>query len=279
MPSKRVKVIFIYIVFIGLAAAVLFPLYWTFLVSTRAKIALFDRPIPYVTGFEVENYSRPFLVDLYGRYLLNSLIIASGNAVLVLAMAIPAAYALSRFKIRGRENIFFWLITNRMAPPAIFIIPLYLIFSGSVFRGIRLIDTHLGMILVYCIFNLPFAIWLLKGMIDGLPIELDEAAVVDGCSYLGILRRVIIPVAKPSIVVTGVLIWLFSWNEMLFASILTSTRANTITAGILKFVTVVGVDWGEMAAVSVVCLIPAAILVGFAQKHVVAGLTFGAVKE
>ena len=279
MPSKRVKVIFISIVFIGLAAAVLFPLYWTFLVSTRAKIALFDRPIPYVTGFEVENYSRPFLVDLYGRYLLNSLIIASGNAVLVLAMAIPAAYALSRFKIRGRENIFFWLITNRMAPPAIFIIPLYLIFSGSVFRGIRLIDTHLGMILVYCIFNLPFAIWLLKGMIDGLPIELDEAAVVDGCSYLGILRRVIIPVAKPSIVVTGVLIWLFSWNEMLFASILTSTRANTITAGILKFVTVVGVDWGEMAAVSVVCLIPAAILVGFAQKHVVAGLTFGAVKE
>lgn len=279
MPSKRVKVIFIYIAFIGLAAAVLFPLYWTFLVSTRTKVALFDKPVPYVTGFEVENYSRPFLVDLYGHYLLNSLIIASGNAVLVLAMAIPAAYALSRFKIRGRENIFFWLITNRMAPPAIFIIPLYLIFSGSVFRGIRLIDTHLGMILVYCIFNLPFAIWLLKGMIDGLPIELDEAAVVDGCSYLGILRRIIIPVAKPSIVVTGVLIWLFSWNEMLFASILTSTRANTITAGILKFVTVVGVDWGEMAAVSIACLIPAAILVGFAQKHVVAGLTFGAVKE
>ena len=279
MPNKRVKVIFIYIAFIGLAAVVLFPLYWTFLVSTRTKIALFDKPVPYVTGFAVENYSRPFLVDLYGRYLLNSLIIASGNAVLVLAMAIPAAYALSRFKIRGRENIFFWLITNRMAPPAIFIIPLYLIFSGSVFRGIRLIDTHLGMILVYCIFNLPFAIWLLKGMIDGLPIELDEAALMDGCSYLGILRRVIIPVAKPSIVVTGVLIWLFSWNEMLFASILTSTRANTITAGILKFVTVVGVDWGEMAAVSVACLIPAAILVGFAQKHIVAGLTFGAVKE
>ena len=279
MPNKRVKLIFIYIAFIGLAAAVLFPLYWTFLVSTRTKIALFDKPVPYVTGFEVENYSRPFLVDLYGHYLLNSLIIASGNAVLVLAMAIPAAYALSRFKIRGRENIFFWLITNRMAPPAIFIIPLYLIFSGSVFRCIRLIDTHLGMILVYCIFNLPFAIWLLKGMIDGLPIELDEAAVVDGCSYLGILRRIIIPVAKPSIVVTGVLIWLFSWNEMLFASILTSTRANTITAGILKFVTVVGVDWGEMAAVSIACLIPAAILVGFAQKHVVAGLTFGAVKE
>jgi len=156
VPNKRVKVIFIYIAFIGLAAVVLFPLYWTFLVSTRTKVALFDKPVPYVTGFEVENYSRPFLVDLYGHYLLNSLIIASGNAVLVLAMAIPAAYALSRFKIRGRENIFFWLITNRMAPPAIFIIPLYLIFSGSVFRGIRLIDTHLGMILVYCIFNLPF---------------------------------------------------------------------------------------------------------------------------
>ena len=279
MQNRRAKLILIYIAFIGMAVAVLFPLYWTLLVSTTTKVALFEKPVPYPTEFVVENYSRPFLKDLYGGYLLNSLIIASGNAALVLALAIPAAYALCRFKIRGREHIFFWLITNRMAPPASFIIPLYMIFSGSVFPGIRLIDTHLGMILVYCIFNLPFAIWLLKGMIDAIPVELDEAAVVDGCSYLGILWKIIIPVAKPSIAVTAVLIWLFSWNEMLFASILTGTRANTIPTGVLKFVTVVGIDWGEMAAVSIVCLIPAAILVGVAQKHIVAGLSFGAVKE
>ena len=279
MQNKRVKLVFIYIAFIGIAAGVLFPLYWTFLVSTKGKALLFDKPSLYVTQFDIENYSRPFLKDLYGHYLLNSLIIASGNAALVLSLAIPAAYALSRFKIRGQENIFFWLITNRMAPAAIFIVPLYMIFSGRVFRGIRLIDTHFGMILVYCIFNLPFAIWLLKGTIDAIPVELDEAALIDGCSHLGIIWRVMLPVAKPTIVVTAVLIWLFSWNEMLFASILTGTRANTITAGILKFVTVVGVDWGEMAAVSIVCLIPAAIFVSVVQRQIVAGLTFGAVKE
>lgn len=279
MQSKSVKLIFIYIAFILIALAVLFPLYWTFLVSTRGKTSLFDKPIPYVTEFDSENYIRPFFKDLYGRYLLNSLIIASGNVAIVLALAIPAAYALSRFKIQGQKHIFFWLITNRMAPPAVFIVPLYMIFSGRVFRGFRLIDTHIGMMLIYCIFNLPFAIWLLKGMIDGLPLELDEAALVDGCSHLGILWRIIVPVSKPAIAVTAVLTWLFSWNEMLFASILTSTRANTITAGILKFVTVVGVDWGEMAAVSIVCLVPAALFVSVAQKYIVTGLTFGAVKE
>jgi multiple sugar transport system permease protein len=161
-----------------------------------------------------------------------------------------------------------------MAPPAVFIVPFFLIFTRV---GLR--DTKLGMILLYCIFNLPFAIWLLKGMMDAIPKELDEAALIDGCSLWGVLTHVILPLAKPGIMVTAILTWIFAWNEYLFASILTSVNARTITTGLAEFVTVIGTNWGEMAAVSMVCLIPAVIFIGIAQKHIIAGLTFGAVKD
>jgi multiple sugar transport system permease protein len=161
-----------------------------------------------------------------------------------------------------------------MAPPAVFIVPFFLIFTRL---GLR--DTRIGIILLYCIFNLPFAIWLLKGMIDSIPKELDEAAYIDGCSLLGVLWNVILPLAKPGIMTTAILTWIFAWNEYLFAAILTSVNARTITTGLAEFVTVIGTNWGEMAAVSVVCLIPAVIFIGIAQRHIIAGLTFGAVKD
>jgi multiple sugar transport system permease protein len=260
--------------------AILFPIYWTFVVSTKAKVELLDRrPVPYPTRFLKENYTRPFIKGIYGQYLRNSIIISLGNVILVLVLAIPATYALSRFNLKGEKHIFFWLITNRMAPPAAFIIPLYLIFSGKLLSFIRLIDTHFVLILVYCLFNLPFAIWLLRGTIDGIPVEMDEAALVDGASYLRILWKIIIPLAKPTIAVAAVLVFLFSWNEMLLASILTGTKASTITPGIVKFATMAGTDWSEMAAVSIVCLLPAFLFLGFTQKYIITGLTFGAMKE
>ena len=135
------------------------------------------------------------------------------------------------------------------------------------------------MILVYCVFNLPFAVWLLKGIIDGIPKDLDDAALIDGCSIWGVLGRVIVPLAKPGIAVTVLLTWLFAWNEYIFAMILTSVRARTITTGLAEFVTVVGIKWGEMAAVSMITMIPALLLLSFVQRYIVAGLTFGAVKE
>jgi multiple sugar transport system permease protein len=116
-------------------------------------------------------------------------------------------------------------------------------------------------------------------MIDSIPKELDEAAYIDGCSLLGVLWNVILPLAKPGIMTTAILTWIFAWNEYLFAAILTSVNARTITTGLAEFVTVIGTNWGEMAAVSVVCLIPAVIFIGIAQRHIIAGLTFGAVKD
>ena len=270
----QTKLAFIYLVCILLTIITLFPIYWMVIISLRSKLEIFAGPKLYQTSIFADNYYRPLFKDIYGKFLINSLIIATGNTGLVMLLAIFATYAFSRFKIRGSGSLFFWTITNRMAPPAAFILPFFLIFTK-----IRLIDTHIGLILLYCIFNLPFAIWLLKGMIDVIPKELDEVAAIDGCSILGTIWHVILPVAKPGLAVTAMMIWIFSWNEYLFASIMTSMKARTITTGLAEFVTVIGTNWGEMAAVSVVCLLPAVIFLGYIQKYIITGLTFGAVKE
>ena len=270
----QTKLAFIYLVCILLTIITLFPIYWMVIISLRSKLEIFAGPKLYQTSIFADNYYRPLFKDIYGKFLINSLIIATGNTGLVLLLAMFAAYAFSRFRIFGSGTLFFWTITNRMAPPAAFILPFFLIFAK-----IRLIDTHIGLILLYCIFNLPFAIWLLKGMIDVIPKELDEVAAIDGCSILGTIWHVILPVAKPGLAVTAMMIWIFSWNEYLFASILTSMKARTITTGLAEFVTVIGTNWGEMAAVSVVSLLPAVIFLGYIQKYMITGLTFGAVKE
>ncbi|HSV32367.1 MAG TPA: carbohydrate ABC transporter permease [Atribacteraceae bacterium] len=274
IKKKTLRMTLVYVVCTLIAVATLFPVYWMFVVSSRTRLGIFGDFNLLPTSFHAQNYIRPFFQDVYGRFLLNSLIIASGNTLLVIFLAVLSTYVFSRFRVPGSSNLFFWTITNRMAPPAVFILPFFLIFTGL---GIR--DTWLGMILLYCIFNLPFAIWLLKGMMDSIPRELDEAAYMDGCSLWGVLIHVIVPLARPGIMVTAILAWIFAWNEYLFASILTSVNARTMTTGLAAFVTVIGTEWGEMAAVSMVSLIPAVIFIGIAQKHIIAGLTFGAVKE
>jgi glycerol transport system permease protein len=279
--SKKVHTgVLIYVVWIVLSLVTLSPIYWMFLVSARTRVELFDAPKLYQTTFYAENYIRPLFVDIYGKYLYNSLIIATGNTILVVICSVLATYALSRYRVKGDQNIFFWTITNRMAPPAAFMFPLFLLFSRVLVVGdFRMFDTHIGLILVYCLFNLPFAIWLLKGIVDGIPTDIDDAARVDGASTLQIIWKLIVPLAAPGIAITALLSWIFAWNEYLFAATLTSVRARTITTGLTEFVTVVGTNWGEMAAIAIVCILPALIFLVLVQKYIVAGLTFGAVRE
>jgi len=160
-----------------------------------------------------------------------------------------------------------------MGPEAAFIIPYYLMMNR-----LGLYDNTLGLILCYSLFNLPLAIWLMKSGLDVVPREMDEAALVDGCSISKLLRYVVLPMATPSIAAASILVFIFSWNEYLFASVLTGLRARTITVGLLGFITTVGIRWGEMAAVSMVALIPTLVTVAVLQKYIVSGLTLGAVK-
>ncbi len=280
-----------YGIWIFMTVLTLLPIWWMFVVSMRTRVELFARPNLALSRLWLENYSNVLTDSTFQRYMTNSLVVSTGNALLVMVLALLATYALSRYKLAGRDNIFFWLITNRMAPPAAFLLPLFImftrtfrieeitIFDVTLVQGWTLYDTQIGLILLYCVFNLPFAIWLLKGVIDGIPIELDDAAMIDGAGLLGVLRYVILPLSAPGLAVTAILSWIFAWNEYLFAANLTSVNARTITTALAEFVTVTGTNWGELAAMSMITLIPSAIIVILAQRYIVMGLTFGAVKE
>lgn len=270
----------IYAVWGAVALITLVPIYWMIVVSARSRVQLFDRPSFIIRTFFEENYTNIINDSTLRGYMMNSIMIATLNALLVTGLALLACYALSRWNLAGADNIFFWTITNRMAPPAVFLLPLFLLFTKTFKIGDwTLYDTRIGLILLYCVFNLPFAIWVLQGMIDGIPIELDEAAMVDGAGTGRILWRIIIPLAAPGLAIVAILSWVFAWNEYLFAATLTSVEARTITTGLAEFVTVTGTNWGEMAAVATLTLIPALIFISFVQRYIVLGLTFGAVKE
>jgi ABC-type glycerol-3-phosphate transport system permease component len=257
----------------------LFPIYWMFVVSAKSRVELFGAPNFIIRSFFLQNYTDTLQNPAFQRYMINSIVVASANALLVTTLALLACYAVSRYRLVGKENIFFWTITNRMAPPAVFLLPLFLLFTQWFAIGEwSLYDTRIGLILLYCVFNLPFAIWTLRGVVDSIPRELDEAAYVDGANTFQVLTRVILPLARPGLAVTAILTWVFAWNEYLFAATLTSVDARTITTGLAEFVTVTGTNWGQMAATATLTLLPALLLVGLAQRHIVAGLTFGAVK-
>jgi len=276
---KRLGRAGVYVVWIIATILVLLPIYWMFIVSARSRVELFDTPSFIQTTFFAENYIKPLSDPTFQRYLANSLIIASCNALLVTVLALLATYALSRWRLKGEGSIFFWTISNRMAPPAAFMLPLFLLFTRVLKIGtFSFFDTQIGLILLYCIFNLPFAIWLLKGIVDGIPVELDEAALVDGASLFTVLTKIIVPLAAPGIAICAVLTWVFAWNEYLFAATLTSVNARTVTTGLAEFVTVTGTNWGQMAALSMISMLPALIFLVFVQRYIVVGLTFGAVK-
>jgi glycerol transport system permease protein len=269
-----------YALWIVASLVTLVPIYWMFVISARSRVQLFDRPNFIIHSFFEQNYINVINNETFRGYMVNSVIISTANAVLVVVLALLATYALSRWRLAGADNLFFWTITNRMAPPAVFLLPLYLLFTGTFKVGDwRLYDTRIGLILLYCIFNLPFSIWLLQGIIDSIPVELDEAALVDGAGIGMVLWRIIVPLAAPGLATAAILSWVFAWNEYLFAATLTSVDARTITTGLAEFVTVTGTNWGEMAAVAVLTLVPSLIFVSFVQRYIVIGLTFGAVKE
>jgi multiple sugar transport system permease protein len=262
-----------------LSVLTLLPIYWLAIVALRPRVELMGNYSVLPTSLSLENIRTVVTSDTFVRYLSNSVTVATCNAVLSTTVAIGAAYALSRFRLAGRDNIFFWLLTNRMAPVAAFLLPVYLLFTRVFAYGDwSLLDTKLGLILLYTVFNVPFAVWMLQGMIDAIPEELDEAAFVDGAGSMRVLWSVLLPILRPGLAVTLMFTWIFAWNEFLFASRLTNVDARTIPTALAEYVGVTGTNWGELAALALVTMLPGAVLVVFLQRHIIAGLTAGAVK-
>jgi multiple sugar transport system permease protein len=253
---------------------VLFPFFWGVLTSLKTNAEIFANRFGIIFAPTLQNFYSAFGPDYnYGRAAENSLIIASGTTVCAIAMASPAAYALARFNFRSRKNIMNWVISLRMMPPIAIVIPIFLMFSS-----LNLVNTYAGVILAYLTFSLPFAVWLLQGFMVDLPRELEEAAYLDGCSRYSAFRKIILPVSVPGIVVTALFVFLFCWNEFLFAVVLTRGMMNTIPVVVGKAITPYRIEWGAVFVMTILSVLPIFVVFYVLQRHIVRGMTMGAVK-
>ncbi|MCS7056132.1 MAG: carbohydrate ABC transporter permease [Thermoflexales bacterium] len=210
----------------------------------------------------------------YGQRLVNSVIIASASTVLSVLLGVLAAYAFSRFNVPGKGDLLFFILSTRMLPPVVVTIPIFLMY-----QQLRLYDTHLGLILLYTVFNLSFAVWLLKGFIDEIPREYEEAALVDGYSRLQAFRKVVLPQAITGIAATFVFCLIFAWNEYAFALMLTSERARTAPPSIPTVLGTGGIEWSAIAAGTLGFLIPVIIVTFALRDYLLRGVTFGALRK
>lgn len=250
-----------------------FPFYW--MVTTSLKTQLVALAAPPVWVFEpvIDNYVEVLFKDRVGQSLVNSLIVAVATTALALVLGTPAAYALARFDFRGKRDLWFWFITNRMISPIVLALPFFLIV-----RRLGLLDTHLALILIYLTFNLPIVIWICTDQFRSVPRELDEAARVDGANQFTIFSRICLPLAAPGVAVAAIFAFIFSWNELMFALVLTRTAAKTAPAAAVAFMEGYSLPFGKIMATSTLIVIPVIIFALIASRQLVRGLTMGAVK-
>lgn len=212
--------------------------------------------------------------SLFSNQLINSLVIAGASTVISVVFAVLSAYAFSRFDIPGKDDLLFFILSQRMLPAVVVTVPIFLMYTQL---GLR--DTHFGMILLYTSFNLSFAVWLLKGFIDEIPQEYEEAALVDGYTRLQAFRKIVLPQAVTGIAATTVFSLIFSWNEYAFALMLTSDRARTAPPSIPLILGSGGIEWSTIAAGSLLFLIPVVIVTFALRQHLLRGVTFGAIRK
>jgi multiple sugar transport system permease protein len=270
-PSQNLLGQAVLLLLIGLFCV--FPFYWMVTTSLKTQVvALADPPVWWFTP-TLENYREVLFEDGVGRSLVNSLIVAVCTTALAVGLGCPAAYALARFEFRGKQDLWFWFITNRFVSPVVLAFPVFLIS-----RELGLRDTHLALILMYLTFTLPIVIWLCTDQFRSIPRELDEAAMLEGCSQWRIFRSICLPLAMPGVVVSAILSFIFSWNELLFAYILAPKAAKTAPAMAITFMEGYDVPFGKIMATSTLIVIPVLIFALLASRHLVRGLTMGAVK-
>ena len=251
----------------------LLPYVWIALTSFKTRLdALADTPVWWFAP-TFEHYPEVFLDKGYLPLVWNSVLVAVAVTALSLILGAPAAYVFARHEFPAKEDLFFFFLTTRMAPPISVVVPLFLLFTA-----LGITDTPLAVILAHSTFNLSLVVWMMRGFFADIPREIDEAAQMDGNSRLGVFVRVLIPLAAPGLAATAVLCFILSWNEFLYAFVLVAFEGRTLTVGIPGLVTPHGTLWGQVAAVAVVATLPIIIFSLLVQKHLVRGLTFGAVK-
>jgi multiple sugar transport system permease protein len=260
-----------------------FPFFWILLTSLKSPGDMLSVPPKFVFTSTLDNYAALVMGEKRGDYastrpdfplfFLNSMIISVGSVVLSVLSGIPAAYALARFQFPGKNALAFIFMSFRFVPFIAFVIPLYLLY-----QRVGLYNTHIGLILAYQLITLPFTIWMLRSFFQEIPLEIQEAAKIDGCSWFGVLTRVILPLSLPGVSVTVILGFMFCWNAFNYPLMLAGRQTFPVTVGAIQFISYEQVLWGQMAAATLVAALPQLLLSLMVQKYIVRGLTMGAVK-
>jgi multiple sugar transport system permease protein len=263
-----------YVAAVAVVLVWLFPLLWILLTSIKTRPDIFSRIPLFVFAPTLDNYIAVLSRSEFTEGLINSVKTAGLTTLISVLVGPLAAYPLSRLQFRAREQILFWVLSLRMMPTVAIVVPFYLILY---YLGLR--DTLLGLVMAYLSFSLPFAIWMLVGFVRDLPKELDDAAFIDGCSHWHLLWLVHLPLLRPALAVVAIFTFVFAWNELVLALMLTEVDAKTVPVAIIGMVQPDNIPWGEIAAGSILTLLPMMIVVFALQRHIVRGLSLGAVRE
>jgi ABC-type glycerol-3-phosphate transport system permease component len=250
-----------------------FPLYWLFVMSTKTPREAFETPPKFLYIPDFSKYFQVWSDTGFANAYLNSIQVVALGVALTLLVATPAAYAIIRFKVRGVRYLRFWLLLAYTTPEFLFVIPMYVLY-----QQLGLYDTVIGLAIIYQVFAIPFAIWLIQSFLGEVPRELGDSARVDGASELQTLLRVYLPLAAPGLAATAILVGINMWNEVTIALSLTFDNARTVQIAVAGYRGYAAIRWQEMAAAAMMAVLPMIIFAGIAQRYIVKGLTFGAVK-
>lgn len=262
----RSIMLLVYIVF------TLIPLYWLLNTSLKTNDEITRVFSLWPHQLSLKNYQTIFTDPSWYMGYVNAMIYVGMNTVMSLLVATPAAYAFSRYRFLGDKHMFFWLLTNRMTPPAVFLLPFFQLYST-----VGLMDTHIAVALSHMLFNVPLAVWILEGFMSGIPREIDETAYIDGFSFPRFFLKIFLPLIKSGLGVTAFFCFMFSWVELLLARTLTSVNAKPIGAIMTRTVSASGMDWGVLAAAGVLTIIPGALVIWFVRNHIAKGFAMGRV--
>jgi multiple sugar transport system permease protein len=250
-----------------------FPFYWMVTTSFKEQSAILSATPQLIFHPTLGNYTTAFQKFDIGASLINSLIVALSTTAISLILGAPAAYAIARFDFKGKRDLWFWFISNRMISPIVVALPFFLIA-----RQFRLLDTQLVLILIYLTFNVPIVVWICADQFRNIPKELDEAATLEGYSSFGIFWRIALPLAAPGIAVSAIFSFIFSWNELLYALVLTRSNAKTAPVVATSFLSGYELPWGQIMATGTLVALPVIIFSIIVSRQLVRGLTMGAIK-
>lgn len=257
-----------------IAILFVFPLFWVFMMAFKTSADSFSMPPKWFFLPTLDNFRKVFENSFFIHNYRNSFLLALVSTGLSLVIGIPAAYVITRFRFKGRRALSFWILVTRMAPASALVVAYFMILNQ-----LHMLDNFWGLVMVYMSFNIGYVIWMVRGFILSVPVECEEASIVDGCGRFGAFRYITLPLCVPGIVSVGIQAFIFAWNEFLYALILTRTNWKTAPIAVLSYITSEGIKWGELAAASVLITLPVLVLALCIQKYIVSGLTMGAVKD